>query len=653
MNIYLKLYTPIILLGLLLPGVTFAAGVNISLGKLSTIKIDSNLIPNTTASIVSKCTLLGTFDPEKIDTITVSIPSDRLKLPIIIQYANALGIDRLTTAKYNYYSCSAEIVGDIQLYLNSSLSDFARVLISFFQYIISWINWLASFILEFLGNLVITMVGQGQYISSNLVQATWPFVQGLANLGFIVALLYIAFATTLRLESVSTSVQKLLPKLLIAALLVNFSLVIGGLIIDMSRVAMAVEINLMGGGQVTAKNFTAKLIERSEIVNEKVAGLQDPGTNSNFIAIMSRLTQQSFFTIALTAGMGIIAINLFVRYIALIMLLMVSPLAYLAFALPKTSGYASAWWGMFIKWVLYGPIVFFFLLIIIQVQNISPELPSDVTTDTSWQTSFNAMLHFIVVIALFFIANYAGKRVAGVGSDVAMGFANKTGAWARKNPKKAIGLGVGVMTGGVGAGVLAAGGAGLAQMGYVGARQQAGDFISGAKTNLKNNKSIKTVGEKLGYGIRDKDGKLLAGKSTIGSRGADKLFGGFNDQKKKEQEDIAKVKNVLANSGGPITGVNLDDDALLPAIIGKDHVLNSLNPDDINHIVENGSHAQRMAIVSNKKYMEKIAKDGKKLTELQKAIKKSHKIATNSGQKKEAAQAMDRMMQTIDANNKK
>ncbi|MCE9643237.1 MAG: hypothetical protein K8Q97_02800 [Candidatus Andersenbacteria bacterium] len=630
MRFFLKPYLIIAVLGLALPSITLAADVSVSLNKLSTISIDANLLPGTTASLVRQCKYLGSLDPYKDNT--VSIPSDRLKLPLIIQYSYGSGL--VTTAKNNYYSCSAEVIGDIQLYLNSSLSDFARVLISFFQYILSLINWLASFILEFLGNLVITMVGQGQYISSNLVQATWPFVQGLANLGFIVALLYIAFATTLRLESVSTSVQKLLPKLLIAALLVNFSLVIGGLMIDMSRVAMAVEINLMGGGQVTAKNFTAKLIERSEIVNEKVAGLQDPGTNSNFIAIMSRLIQQSFFTIALTAGMGIIAINLFVRYIALIMLLMVSPLAYLAFALPKTSGYASAWWGMFIKWVLYGPIVFFFLLIIIQVQNISPELPSDVTTDTSWQTSFNAMLHFIVVIALFFIANYAGKRVAGVGSDVAMGFANKTGAWARKNPKKAIGLGVGVMTGGVGAGVLAAGGAGLAQMGYTGARQQAGDFLGSAKDNLKGNSAIKKIREGLGYDLRDKEGKLLKGKSTLGSSFGNSLTSGLNTKVNKEVADI-KALGTLTKPDDITTKAEL-----LPSELSKGHVLKALGDTNVEFIMNKGGQSRRNAIAGNKDYVASLKP--KDMAKLQTAILDSKDIND-----KEKTMTMEKIAKTV------
>lgn len=635
MRFFLKPYFIIAVLGLILPSITLAADVSISLNKLSTISIDANLLPGTTASLVRQCKYLGSLDPYQDNTVT--IPSDRLKLPLIVQYSYGSGL--VTTVKNNYYSCSAEVVGDIQLYLNSSLSDFARVLISFFQYILSWINWLASFVLEFLGNLVITMVGQGQYISSNLVQATWPFVQGLANLGFIVALLYIAFATTLRLESVSTSVQRLLPKLLIAALLVNFSLVIGGLMIDMSRVAMAVEINLMGGGQVTAKNFTAKLIEKSEIVNEKVAGLQDPGTNSNFIAIMSRLTQQSFFTIALTAGMGIIAINLFVRYIALIILLMVSPLAYLAFALPKTSGYASAWWGMFIKWVLYGPIVFFFLLIIIQVQNISPELPSDVTTDTSWQASFNAMLHFIVVIALFFIANYAGKRVAGVGSDIAMGFANKTGAWARKNPKKAIGLGVGVMTGGVGAGLLAAGGAGLAQMGYTGARQQAGDFLGSAKDNLKGNSAIKKIREGLGYDLRDKEGNLLKGKSTIGSKLGNNLTSGLNTKANKE---VAKIKELgaLTNSKDITSKAEL-----LPSELSKGHILEALGNEKVNAIIEHGGQSRRNAIAGNRDYVASLKPED--MTKLQTAILDSKNIND-----KEKTMTMEKIAKTV-ADNKK
>src|SRR3989344_456504 len=99
---------------------------------------------------------------------------------------------------------------------------------------------------------------------------------------------------------------------------------------------------------------------------------------------MVRLFENSVFLILLITGLGVIVINLFVRYIALLVLLMISPLAYLFLALPKTAPYAAQWWGMFIKWVLYGPIVLFFLVIIIKVQSVSPTLPDGFTNNTSW-----------------------------------------------------------------------------------------------------------------------------------------------------------------------------------------------------------------------------------------------------------------------------
>jgi len=64
-------------------------------------------------------------------------------------------------------------------------------------------------------------------------------------MSFILILLIIAFATILRQESYS---KKLLPKLLIMAVLINFSRTIFGLLIDFSQVIMLTFVNAFSAG---------------------------------------------------------------------------------------------------------------------------------------------------------------------------------------------------------------------------------------------------------------------------------------------------------------------------------------------------------------------------------------------------------------------
>ncbi|OGY36062.1 MAG: hypothetical protein A3E36_02440 [Candidatus Andersenbacteria bacterium RIFCSPHIGHO2_12_FULL_45_11b] len=519
----------------------------------------------------------------------------------------------------NILACDEEGFAVILQYLEV-ISAPAKAILDITRVTLTAVDTGSKQFLNFLGSMLVTMLSQDKYITNPIVQGTWPFIQGIANLGFIIALLYIAFATTLRLDSVTTSVQRLLPKLLIAALLVNFSLVIGGLLIDVSRVIMAVEVGMVGIGQTPGdpKVFVTELIKKTNAIEAQIKLIEDSIPAVAFGSLMVRLFENSVFLILLITGLGVIVINLFVRYIALLVLLMISPLAYLFLALPKTAPYAAQWWGMFIKWVLYGPIVLFFLVIIIKVQSVSPTLPDGFTNNTSWVSFFNSIVHFIIVITLFFVAHFLGKSVAGVGSNTAMGFASKAGAWARKNPAKAAGIAFGVATGGVGAGVLAATGVAAGRYAGKGAQNAYRDVTSTAGDNLKNNQYVKKVREGLGYGLRDKEGKLLPGKSSMAGNIASWATGSLNT---KQQKEIASARS-LKDAG---------EDAMLkgltPAQLGKGHIIEALGETkterniNLQTIIQKGTQAQRMAIAGNKEYVAGLS--GEDMQELQKTIMNS------------------------------
>jgi hypothetical protein len=571
------------------------------------------------------------------------VSPDANSLVQISSYNKLISVTDSITAEKSYFECTPVQYETIDRLVNPSSS------ISTFETWIIWaILWVFSTIISF-GILLLRwsawvlglMIGQGTFINNELVKEAWPFVQGFANLGFIFALLYIAFATTLRLQSVSTSVQRLLPKLLIGALLVNFSLVIGGLMIDASRLVMAVEINIFGsadgsGTKLTPDNLGVKLLERSNIYNDVFTATSQIlyNTDNAAVQVNSAATgswdsvfkglQSMIFVWMMAVGLMVVALGLFWRYIMLLLLLIVSPMAYVAIALPQTEKYFRQWWSQFLKWVTYGPVMLFMLIMIVRVQSITITSNPDASSLTKVYTQ---IIGLVVTVSLLLIAAKLATSSSGAFANSFMGMANKTGAWARKNPKMALTVGSG--------GLLAP-----AMLGVSGARRQAGDFISATGENLKNNAAIKRVGKNLGY---DKNTK------SYGTQAANKMFGGLNADTAKKNEEIANVKKNIKS--GSIS--NKDDDSLLPTMLGKEHVLEALEDGNVNDIVKNGSHSQRMAIVSNKKYMEKVAKDSAKLTKLQKAIKSSYKDPKDAGQKKEAAQAMDRMMQTMEANNKK
>ena len=94
---------------------------------------------------------------------------------------------------------------------------------------------------ETIGSLVGWFAGMAQGIlgytdtqNAQMVKDGWGIVRDLVNMFFVLILLVIAFATILRFEPYG--IKALLPKLIIAALLINFSLVLAGVVIDFSDV---------------------------------------------------------------------------------------------------------------------------------------------------------------------------------------------------------------------------------------------------------------------------------------------------------------------------------------------------------------------------------------------------------------------------------
>jgi len=600
---------------------------------LSTVSAQAKQVPTGSALNVSgvsadpfkDCTTIKEIGAGEEDVPTIEMNAADKKTSLV-RFTQIFSPSLSAVSKIVYKACSAETIAKIQTSSATlGLTIVPKILNDTFGWLASVTLGILAWVLKWAGYLLVVMIGQGKFITSDIVTQAWPFVQGLANLGFIFALLYIALATTLRMETVSSSIQRLLPRLLIAALLVNFSLVIGGLIIDASRLVMAAEIKIMGNGTLDYENFAAELVKSS---NASATALADMNiiNISNASAVVLKMIQSVLFIGLLTVAITIIAVNLFIRYIVLLILLILSPMAYLAIALPKTSEYAKQWWGMFIKWVLYGPIVLFFLIIITRIQNVDVQLAETASENKLFIVFFNQFVHFAIIIALFFVANSVGKKVAGVGSDAVMGF-------AKKNPRAAIIAGASVLTGGLGSAAAVA-------LTSRSAKNLGRDFTDIASKNLKNAPGIKPVRTFFGAGTRNADGSLKAGRNSWSSKFAENLTDGLNQNKNADRANVASnIDNTLLN---PI--LRMDHDSLTPTMLSQGHVVKAMGKGAVGDLMANGEQAQRMAVAGNKDYIAGLKPN--EINELQTFIR------TKVEDKKEKADVLNRILKTVQEKDK-
>lgn len=356
-----------------------------------------------------------------------------------------------TEAVWNCYNPAQypEKGGDLGTIGNALYKVFIKVIGVIFYvvfWLFGWLLWLAAQLLGF----VLEKPELQQFTTARLVQEGWAFCRDLANMFFALVLIIISFATILRIELYGA--KQLLPKLIIAALLINFSLVIAGVLIDFSQVLTKyfidatktvggnsdVTIVLMKGLHITEgfKKEMPSLLETPGVLLDIIVGLF-------FQIIIVLVTAFTFFAAA---------ILLIVRFVALWFLLILAPLAWLFYILPATSAYWSMWWRSFLKWVFFAPAYAFFLYLAIflisqgtlaQDVGFKQEQLASMSVSSAILPSMQLVVDYIVIIGFLLGGLITAQKLSVMGASGLYGFAKSmgkgfgrmTGQWAARGAK--------------------------------------------------------------------------------------------------------------------------------------------------------------------------------------------------------------------------
>ncbi len=239
------------------------------------------------------------------------------------------------------------------------LFNFLRKVISYLVLLMtSIIYWIFSIILvPILKALLHIKPYQDQFV--NFIYPGWIIVRNIANIGFILALLWMGLRTLFQAED-SGKTRGFILWLVLMALLVNFSLVIGQGIVG---IADTVQSQFLPEGTRVIEALGQKLMV-DPIKQFRGEGLTDSSGNFSVDSSASDVTKPIVLLIlAIAAFFSFVALIAFilVRLVALWILYMLSPLAYVAKILPETKKYWDQWWSEFIKYAFTVPILAFFL----------------------------------------------------------------------------------------------------------------------------------------------------------------------------------------------------------------------------------------------------------------------------------------------------
>lgn len=205
-----------------------------------------------------------------------------------------------------------------------------------------------------LTNLLISVVQYNGFSTSVAVTTGWPIIRDVCNMFFIIVLLIIAFSTIIGYDKFHY--KKYLPKLLLTAVLINFSKTLVGLLIDLSQVIM---LTFVAGFKEAAFGNFARAFQTTEILN----------LGGNIPGIWNIVAAEVFGLFILTVAsttLIILLIYFVTRIVGLWILIILSPLAFMTSALPpeissKLGSLSKDFWGKLGGWLTGGPIAAFFL----------------------------------------------------------------------------------------------------------------------------------------------------------------------------------------------------------------------------------------------------------------------------------------------------
>ena len=373
------------------------------------------------------------------------------------------------------------------------------------------------------------------------VYKAWSSFRNLANIGFVIMLLVVVFSQVTNLGISNYNIKKILPKLIITAVLVNFSYLILGVAIDLSHIIG----NGIGSAirTIAGESMSAEASAQASSIVSKIAGMvTGAGLIGGGVAIATTgpalILPVVLFVITTVISVFFGFIMLTIRQAAIIMVIVLAPLAMVLYALPNTAAVTKKYISTLKALLMLYPM---FVL-----ATSAGALASTIIVGTSTDMLMLIVGGLLNVLPYFAIPSMTSKSLAGLGA-ITSGF-DKIRGGALK--------GVGMAGGAFGASEFYK---------HVKSNYAADQSVARAKRDLRRFDKIKANGGELSIaqmrrqaaaaGVVNSDSKLRAGSNSAGRGALSNMSGlGFENlkataEKEFREGEVKNIMNKLASDG--------------------------------------------------------------------------------------------------------
>lgn len=290
--------------------------------------------------------------------------------------------------------------------------------VGIFAYLLTTVFGLA---LTAMAALLVQVAQYSDIINVPAVREGWIIIRDLCNMFFVLIFLIIAFATILRMENYSA--KRLLPKLIIMAILINFSKTIFGLLIDFSQIIMLTFV-------VAFKNGGGWFMDAFRVQNWYTFNTKDGEAATQWGTMLAMVMAVFAAAVALVMVIVILAV-LVIRIVMLWIYTILSPFVFLGWAFPPVGKYTEQIWTDFIKQLIVGPVLAFFLWLALAFASGSsttmgqPFAGKDVCAGVSGLFCTGELQKFVIMLGMMIGGLMTAQSVGGAGAKAANWGMNK------------------------------------------------------------------------------------------------------------------------------------------------------------------------------------------------------------------------------------
>jgi len=229
------------------------------------------------------------------------------------------------------------------------------------------LGWIVCPIVTFMAHITDAAYG----LVSNLLQvtpltttdtngsmyATWSIARNIANVAFVIAFLIIIFSQITSIGITNYGIKKMLPRLIVGAILVNVSYWICSIGVDLSNIIGASINQILHNAMGDVKVFNVNAVGATEDGWVGLAGKILVVGAAGIAALYIGLSALIPALITVLAAIVTVFIVLTLRQALIVLLVVISPLAFVAYLLPNTESLFRKWRELFQALLLMYPII--------------------------------------------------------------------------------------------------------------------------------------------------------------------------------------------------------------------------------------------------------------------------------------------------------